>query len=37
VEIKLDAAEQAMLDKSIGAVKQLCDIAGGLLKKEGKM
>jgi len=37
VEIKLDAAEKAMLDKSIGAVKTLCDIAAGLLKKEGKM
>src|SRR5258708_19197266 len=37
VEIKLDPAEKAMLDKSIGAVKTLCDIAAGLLKKEGKM
>jgi malate dehydrogenase len=37
VEIKLDAAEKTMLDKSIGAVKTLCDIAAGLLKKEGKM
>jgi malate dehydrogenase len=37
VEIKLDPAEKAMLDKSIGAVKTLCDVAAGLLKKEGKM
>jgi malate dehydrogenase len=37
VEIKLDPAEKAMLDKSISAVKTLCDVAAGLLKKEGKM
>jgi malate dehydrogenase len=37
VEIKLDAPEKAMLDKSISAVKTLCDVAAGLLKKEGKM
>ncbi len=37
VEIKLDAEEKAMLDKSIAAVKTLCDVAGGILKKEGKL
>jgi len=26
-----------MFDKSVGAVKTLCDVAEGLLKKEGKL
>ena len=37
VEIKLNADEKAMLDKSIAAVKTLCDVAAGILKKEGKL
>jgi malate dehydrogenase len=37
VEIKLNAEEKAMFDKSVGAVKTLCDVAEGLLKKEGKL
>ena len=37
VEIKLNADEKTMFDKSAGAVKTLCDVAAGLLKKEGLM
>jgi malate dehydrogenase len=37
VEIKLNADEKAMFDKSVGAVKTLCDVAAGILKKEGKL
>jgi len=37
VDIKLNADEQAMLDKSVSAVKTLCDVAAGILKKEGKL
>ncbi len=37
VEIKLNADEKAMLDKSVSAVKTLCDVATGILKKEGKL
>jgi len=37
VDIKLNADEQAMLDKSVSAVKTLCEVATGILKKEGKL
>jgi malate dehydrogenase len=37
VEIKLNPDEKAMFDKSVEAVKTLCDIASGILKKEGKL
>jgi malate dehydrogenase len=37
VEIKLNADEKALFDKSAAAVKTLCDVAAGLLKKEGLM
>jgi len=37
VDIKLNADEQAMLDKSVSAVKTLCDVAKDILKKEGKL
>ncbi len=37
VEIKMDAAEKAMFDKSVAAVKTLCDVAADILKKEGKL
>jgi malate dehydrogenase len=37
VDIKLNADEQAMLDKSVDAVKTLCEVAAGILKKEGKL
>jgi malate dehydrogenase len=37
VEIKLNSDEKAMLDKSVSAVKTLCDVAAGILKKEGKL
>jgi malate dehydrogenase len=37
VEIKLNADEKAMFDKSVNAVKTLCDVASGILKKEGKL
>jgi malate dehydrogenase len=37
VEIKLDAEEKAAFDKSVAGVKTLCDVAAGLLKKEGKL
>ncbi|MBI3451601.1 MAG: malate dehydrogenase [Rhodospirillales bacterium] len=37
VEIKLNADEKTMFDKSLAAVKTLCDIAAGILKKEGKL
>jgi malate dehydrogenase len=37
VEIKLNADEQAQFDKSVAGVKTLCDVAAGLLKKEGKL
>jgi malate dehydrogenase len=37
VEISLNADEKAMFDKSVNAVKELCTVATGLLKKEGKL
>ena len=37
VDIKLNPDEKAMLDKSVSAVKTLCDVATGILKKEGKL
>jgi malate dehydrogenase len=37
VEIKMDANEKAMFDKSVAAVKTLCDVAADILKKEGKL
>jgi malate dehydrogenase len=37
VEIALNAEEKAMFDKSVNAVKELCGVATGLLKKEGKL
>jgi malate dehydrogenase len=37
VEISLNADEKAMFDKSVNAVKELCGVATGLLKKEGKL
>jgi malate dehydrogenase len=37
VEISLNADEKAMFDKSVNAVKELCAVATGLLKKEGKL
>ncbi len=37
VEIKLNADEKTMFDKSVNAVKTLCDVASGILKKEGKL
>jgi malate dehydrogenase len=37
IDIKLNPDEKAMMDKSVAAVRQLCDIASGLLKKEGKL
>jgi malate dehydrogenase len=37
VEISMNAEEKAMFDKSVGAVKTLCDVAADLLKKEGKL
>ena len=37
VEIKLNAEEKAAFDKSVAGVKTLCDVAAGLLKKEGKL
>jgi malate dehydrogenase len=37
VEIALNADEKAMFDKSVNAVKELCTVATGLLKKEGKL
>ncbi len=37
VEIKLNPDEKAMFDKSVGAVKTLCEVAAGILKKEGKL
>jgi malate dehydrogenase len=37
VEISLNADEKAMFDKSVNAVKELCTVAAGLLKKEGKL
>jgi malate dehydrogenase len=37
VEISLNADEKAMFDKSVNAVKELCNVATGLLKKEGKL
>jgi len=37
VEITLNADEKAMLDKSVSAVKTLCDVAAEILKKEGKL
>ena len=37
VEISLNADEKAMFDKSVNAVKDLCGVAAGMLKKEGKL
>jgi malate dehydrogenase len=37
VEISLNADEKTMFDKSVSAVKELCGVATGLLKKEGKL
>jgi malate dehydrogenase len=37
VDIELNADEKAMLDKSVNAVKTLCDVAADILKKEGKL
>ncbi|MBI3711216.1 MAG: malate dehydrogenase [Proteobacteria bacterium] len=37
VEIKLNPQEKAMFDKSTAGVKTLCDVAAGMLKKEGKL
>ena len=37
VEIKLNDDEKAMFDKSVSAVKTLCEVASGILKKEGKL
>jgi malate dehydrogenase len=37
VEISLNPDEKAMFDKSVNAVKELCTVATGLLKKEGKL
>jgi malate dehydrogenase len=37
VEISLNADEKTMFDKSVSAVKELCNVATGLLKKEGKL
>jgi malate dehydrogenase len=37
VEISLNPDEKAMFDKSVNAVKELCNAATGLLKKEGKL
>ena len=37
VEISLNADEKTMFDKSVSAVKELCSVATGLLKKEGKL
>jgi malate dehydrogenase len=37
VEIALNPDEKAMFDKSVNAVKDLCGVAAGMLKKEGKL
>jgi malate dehydrogenase len=37
VEISLNPDEKAMFDKSVNAVKDLCGVAAGMLKKEGKL
>ena len=37
VEISLNPDEKAMFDKSVNAVKDLCNVAAGMLKKEGKL
>jgi malate dehydrogenase len=37
VEISMNGDEKAMFDKSVSAVKELCNVATGLLKKEGKL
>jgi malate dehydrogenase len=37
VEISLNPDEKAMFDKSVNAVKDLCNVASGMLKKEGKL
>jgi malate dehydrogenase len=37
VEIALNPDEKAMFDKSVNAVKDLCGVASGMLKKEGKL
>jgi malate dehydrogenase len=37
VEITLNGDEKAMFDKSVNAVKDLCGVAAGMLKKEGKL
>ena len=33
----INAEEKAAFDKSVAGVKTLCDVAAGLLKKEGKL
>ena len=37
VEIALNGDEKTMFDKSVNAVKELCNVAAGLLMKEGKL
>jgi len=37
IDIKLNPDERAMFDKSVSAVKTLCDVASDILKKEGKL
>ena len=37
MKLTLTTDEQAMLDKSVSAVKTLCEVAAGILKKEGKL
>jgi malate dehydrogenase len=37
VEISLNPDEKAMFDKSVNAVKDLCSVAAGMLRKEGKL
>jgi malate dehydrogenase len=36
-EISLTPEEKSMFDKSVGAVRTLCDVAAGILKKDGKL
>jgi malate dehydrogenase len=36
-EISLTADEKSMFDKSVAAVRTLCDVAAGILKKDGKL
>ncbi len=37
VEISLDLAERAGFEKSVASVRQLCAVAGSLLRQEGKL